>query len=66
MHVLGYIPHLLFSDMTPWIHCWGGGLHCQLSLSQLQIGIDLADCEPQAERWTLSDTEEPPVRRVVA
>lgn len=38
----------------------GGGSHCQLSLSHLHIEIDLADCEPQAERWTLSDTQEPP------
>lgn len=41
------------------------GPHCQLSLSHLQIEIDLPDCEPQAERWTLSDPEQPPVRRVV-
>lgn len=48
-------------------HCGfaAAGVHCQLSLSHLQIEIDLADCEPQAARWTLSDAEEPPVRRVV-
>lgn len=41
------------------------GPHCQLSISRLQIEIDLPDCEPQAERWTLSDPEEPTMRHVV-
>lgn len=47
-------------------HCvfTAAGAHCQLSLSHLQIEIDLPDREPPARGRTLSDGEELPVRRV--
>lgn len=47
-------------------HCvfTAAGPHCQLSLSRLQIEIDLPDREPPARGRTLSDGEELPVRRV--
>lgn len=56
----------LISYFQTW-HCvfTAAGSHCQLSLSRLQIEIDLSDCEPRARRWTLSDAEELPVRYVV-
>lgn len=47
-------------------HCVfaAAGLHCQLSLSHLQIEIDLPDREPPARGQTLSHAEELPARRV--
>ena len=56
----------LISYFQTW-HCvfTAAGAHCQLSLSRLQIEIDLSDREPRARRWTLSDAEELPVRCVV-
>lgn len=47
-------------------HCvfTAAGAHCQLSLSHLQIEIDLPDREPPARGQTLSDAEELPERRV--
>ena len=56
----------LISYFQTW-HCvfTAAGAHCHLSLSRLQIEIDLSDCEPRARRWTLSDAEELPVRCVV-
>lgn len=48
-------------------HCvfTAAGPYCQVSLSHLQIEIDLPDCELWAKRWTLSDAEELPVCQVV-
>lgn len=56
----------LISYFQTW-HCvfTAAGAHCQLSLSHLQIEIDLPDREPRARGQTLSDAEELPVRRVV-
>lgn len=56
----------LISYFQTW-HCvfTAAGAHCQLSLSRLQIEIDLPDHEPRARGWTLSDAEELPVRHFV-
>lgn len=56
----------LISYFQTW-HCvfTAAGAHCQLSLSHLQIEIDLPDREPRARGWTLSDAEELPVRHFV-
>lgn len=65
MHIFE-LRSFLISYFQTW-HCvfTAAGAHCQLSLSHLQIEIDLCDCEPRARRWTLSDTEELPVGSVV-